>query len=338
MALLNGRYVADAACEASKTEQEHALFGGRKLWHKFIKGSISKKKWQQVRNNTLYSRGEKAKSGNPNIRVVGNQLWVNDPKMGWMKGKLWLNKPINPECYDARIQLKDGKFHVTVSWAEEKTTPVITDKSTGVIGVDTNPNGLALSEINQTGNLQSHVFLKNDRIQFAKTGKRDYDIKVMAIKAVRVAKDAGKPLVLEQLNFKNKKMGKKFNRMAHNFIYHRLIEAIKSRALKEGVEVIEVPAAYTSIVGKLKYQDMYSLSIHNAAAMVIGRLGFLNKSDKVVVDVSGKGSLLKLEARGRTVSLKKKSFLWFKSKFRVHARDGTCQQSPLLTGACLAPC
>ena len=97
------------------------------------------------------------------------------------------------------------------------------------------------------------------------------------------------------------------------------------------MEVIEVPAAYTSIVGKLKYQDMYSLSVHNAAAMVIGRLGFLNKSDKVVIDVSGSEERPKLEARGQSVTLKKKSLLWFKSKFRV------CQKPPALTAPCLEP-
>jgi IS605 OrfB family transposase len=330
MALLNGRYVSDAVTEASKTNQEHALFGGKKLWNKFVKGSISKKRWNFLRNNTLYSRGEKSHKGNPNIRIVGNQLWVNDPVTGWIKGKLWLSRPVNLTCYDSRIQLKEGKFHVTFSW-EESDPPKITDISKGVIGVDTNPNGEALTEINSSGNIQSHIFLKNEQIQFASTGKRDYDIKQMAVKIVSIAIQAGKPIVLEQLNFKNKKMGKKFNRMAHNFIYRKMIEAIKSCALKSGVEVIEVPAAYTSIVGKLKYMDMYSLSIHNAAALIIGRLGFLNKSDKVVVDVSDQNGLLKLEARGRTVSLRKKSFLWFKSKFRI------CQKQPALTGPCLVP-
>ena len=333
---LNQRYVADAVSEASKVTQEYALFGGKKLWNKFIKGSISKKKWQQVRNNTLYARGDRTKSGNPNIRVVGKELWINDPseRGKWLKGKLWLNKPIDPTCYEVRVQLKEGKFHVTVSWDDKTEIPTTTDKSKGVIGIDTNPNGLALSETNSVGNLQSHVFLKNDRIQFALRGKRDYDIKQMAIKAVALASQAGKPIVLEQLNFKNGKKSKKFNRMAHNFIYRRLLEAIKTRAYKAGVEVIEVPAAYTSIVGKLKYMDMYSLSVHNAAALVIGRLGFLDKAEKVVVDVSDKGGLLNLEGRGRSVRLKKKSLLWLESKFRIYSR----QKQPLLTGACLAPC
>ena len=337
ISLLNQRYIADAACEAGKIIQEHALFGGKKLWNKFIKGSISKKKWLYNRNSTLYSRGDKTHKGNPNIRIVGNQLWINDPESDWLKGKLWINKPVNLTCYDARVQLKEGKFHVTFSW-EELDPPKITDISKGVIGIDTNPNGEALTEINSTGNIQSHIFLKNNRIQFALKGKRDYDIKQMAVKIVSIALQAGKPLVLENLQFKNKKMGKKFNRMSHNFIHRKMIEAIKSCALKSGVEVIEVPAAYTSIVGKLKYQNMYSLSVHNAAAMVIGRLGLLPKSDKVVMDVSGSKDRPTLEGRGQSVTLKKKSFLWFKSKFRVIERDRALYQKlPALTGPCLVP-
>jgi len=161
----------------------------------------------------------------------------------------------------------------------------------------------------------------------------------MAIKAVDIAYSAGKPLVLEQLKFgrNNKVHTKKFRRMAHNFIYRRLLDAIKSRAAKMGVEVIEIPPAYTSIIGRLKYQKMFSLSVHNAAALVIGRLGFLNQSDRVVVDVSGSKEHPTLEGRGCSVTLKKKSLLWFKSKFRVCERDRAYQQPPPLTGACLVP-
>lgn len=57
MESLNQRYVADAVLEASKVTQEHALFGGKRLWKKLQTGSISKKKWLQRRNSTLYSRG-----------------------------------------------------------------------------------------------------------------------------------------------------------------------------------------------------------------------------------------------------------------------------------------
>ena len=44
MTILNQRYIADAAVEASKIIKEHALFGNRKLWKKLQDGKISKKK------------------------------------------------------------------------------------------------------------------------------------------------------------------------------------------------------------------------------------------------------------------------------------------------------
>jgi IS605 OrfB family transposase len=329
MKSLNQRYVADAACSASMIQQEHSLFGGRRNWKKLQTGTISKKKWQYLRNSEIYSRGDKTKTGNANIRVVGNYLWINDPseRRKWIKGKLWLDKSVDLSCYDARVQLRDNKFKVNISWDDKIEIPVTTNKSNGVIGIDTNPDGLALSEINQDGNLQSHVYLKNNRIQFARSGKRDYDIKQMAIQAVSIAKNSNKSIVFEKLSFKNnKKHSRKFRRMSHNFIFSKLLNAIQIRAYKEGVEVIEVPAAYTSIVGKLKYRKMYSLSTHNAAALVIGRLDLLEKSDKVVVDVSESKDSLTLEGRGESVTLKKKSFPWFKSKFRVNARSWSCQK------------
>jgi len=118
--------------------------------------------------------------------------------------------------------------------------------------------------------------------------------------------------------------------MSHNFIWKQLLDSIKSRACRYGVEVIEVPPAYTSIVGKLKFMKMYSIPIHNAAAMVIGRMG-LGIIDKVVVSISEAKDLVTLEARSGSIALKKKSFLWFKSKFRI------CQKQPALTAPNLEP-
>ena len=102
------------------------------------------------------------------------------------------------------------------------------------------------------------------------------------------------------------------------------------RSKGNGVEIIEIPAAYTSIVGKLKYMDMYSIPIHNAAAIVIGRLGMEIK-DKVVTNIFKDKDFVTLEGRTQSVTLKKKSFLWFKSKFKIY------QKSSALTAPCLAP-
>ena len=152
----------------------------------------------------------------------------------------------------------------------------------------------------------------------------------MAVKIISIAIQAQKPIVLEQLNFKNKKMGKKFNRMSHNFVYRKMIAAIKSCALKSGVEVIEVPAAYTSIVGKLKYMNIYNLSVHNA--LVLQALAFPRtpKRPPPLYLIYLIIPTFQSPTQRRSVTLKKKSLLWFKSKFRV------CQKQPALTAPCLA--
>ena len=331
MPLLNQRFISDATVEASKTIKEHALFGNKKLWKDFQSGKISKKKWQHIRNSQLYSRGDRTKNGNPNIRVAENLLLINDPlKRGlWLTGKLWLQEPIASDCYDVRIEALDNKFKITVSY-NDIVVPTITDKKLGVIGVDCNPDGIAVSELNYDGNLIKHLYLKNDKIRFARSGKRLYAIREMAKKVVSYAYDRRKPIVIEQLQFFKKHKGKKFNRMSHNFIWKQLLDSIKARACRQGIEIIEVPAAYTSIVGKLKFIQMYSIPIHNAAAMVIGRMG-LGIVDKVVASISEVEDLVTLEARSKSITLKRKSFLWFKSKFRV------CQKPPALTAPNLEP-
>ena len=46
---------------------------------------------------------------------------------------------------------------------------------------------------------------------------------------------------------------------------------MKSKALKNGVEIIEVNPAYTSIIGRVKFAKKYGLSIHLSAAFCIAR-------------------------------------------------------------------
>jgi len=44
------------------------IFGGRRNLISLKKGQLSKSEWRAIRNNPLYSRGEKAKKGNLNLR------------------------------------------------------------------------------------------------------------------------------------------------------------------------------------------------------------------------------------------------------------------------------
>ena len=70
------------------------------------------------------------------------------------------------------------------------------------------------------------------------------------------ARESGKPLVIENLNFSKKRdllegesPGR--SRMLSSFAYGRIKTYFLSRGYREGVEVIEVNPAYSSVMGRV---------------------------------------------------------------------------------------
>jgi len=339
MADLNQRYVSDACGVAAQIRSKPSvIFGGKRVWRDLQKGRLSKEQWQECRNSILYSRGDKTKNGNPNIRVEGDKLLINDPaeRGRWIEGKLFIPKKFSfdPFCYDARLMLRKGKIEVLIS-SDTQSAPIITQSTEkGAIGIDCNPDGIALVETDADGNLLHHQYEREQRIRFSKSGKRIYDIRLLAVRVVDYALSVKKSLVLEKLRFwGGKQRGAKFNRMAANFLHRQLLDAIKSRAARMGVEILEVNPAFTSILGKLKYMDMYSLNNHAAAALVIARrgMGILEKQTFTDTLRGRGGSRVNLEGRSRKHTLKPKAWSWLENQFlrpknnRAYSPDaGSC--------------
>ena len=46
------------------------IFGTKEMFIKRCKGLISKEQQQEYRTNRVYSRGDKTKKGNPNLRII----------------------------------------------------------------------------------------------------------------------------------------------------------------------------------------------------------------------------------------------------------------------------
>ena len=92
---------------------------------------------------------------------------------------------------------------------------------------------------------------------------------------VQYAVSCEKPIALEKLNIATNIKGynenSKRNRKLSQFAKTKMIEAILSRAAKDGVDVYFVNPAYTSFIGKIKYMPHYKRNIHTMAAHVIGR-------------------------------------------------------------------
>jgi hypothetical protein len=150
MKYLNQRYINDSVMLAKTINQRNSIFGGKKNWKNLVNKSLYKKEWINIRNSQLYSRGDKAHDGNPNIRMVGKKLIVNDPsKWGkWVEGNLFISQgfKIDYTCYDVRLIRKtNNKFQVTASYEKEIELPFFNDIN-GVVGVDINPDGVALVE------------------------------------------------------------------------------------------------------------------------------------------------------------------------------------------------
>jgi IS605 OrfB family transposase len=178
-----------------------------------------------------------------------------------------------------------------------------------------------------------HKYLKSDRLQYAKHNKRKNDIEALAKEVVDYAILKGKGIVLENLKFSKGKNGfKKFNRMKHNFIYRQLLLAIERRAIKCGVEVRKINPAFTSIAGILKYQSLYSLNRHTAAALIIARRGYgIMELVRVRVEPL-KNAKLNLAGRGFKIALTVKAYSYFKRLYRVVE-----VQTPGLTAPCFTP-
>ena len=90
------------------------------------------------------------------------------------------------------------------------------------------------------------------------------------------ARDAGKPIVLERLDFRQKKSvlegeSRRYSRMLSSFSYGKVKASFLSRGIRQGVQVHQVNPAFSSVIGRVKFMERYWLSVHQAAALALAR-------------------------------------------------------------------
>ena len=93
---------------------------------------------------------------------------------------------------------------------------------------------------------------------------------------VQYAKEVGKPIVIEKLDFRQKKMAlavepRRYSRMLSSFSYGKIKAYFIYRGYRQGGEVIQVNPAYSSVIGRVKFMERYGLTVHQAAALVLAR-------------------------------------------------------------------
>jgi len=323
---INARYSADAillaqqnldSCVKRGQSPKKLVFGSRELFEQLKKKHLTGKrreelrqKWGERRYGILYSRGEKSKEGNLNLRLVnlnnqwhlrinlgnGEYVWAKVIRSAKRKTDKWISFISSLEHaaktgdwfpYTVRLKLRNGK--VCAQFSREERLPEVTiTKDNGVIGIDINayPFHLALVHTAKDGNLEKCDRLSLDKLLEGNSEKREYLSWQTAHQVVGIAKRERKALVIENLTRLPKgKRGDglpKLRQRLQKWVYKGLLQKIEIVAKRSRIQVIKVNPAYTSIIGKLKYAPLYNIDKDTTGAYVIARrgLGFKERLPK----------------------------------------------------------
>ena len=314
---INTRYSDDAIFLAQQTldsclqrgqNPKKLIFGSRELFEKLKKKHLTGKRreklrqeWEERRYGFLYSRGDKSKEGNLNLRLVdldgqwhlrinlgsGEYVWAKVVRSAKREKDRWISfvwdltqaeRTGNWFAYTVRLRLKNGKIYAQIS-KEEKFSEITITKENGVIGIDINayPFHLALAYTSRDGNLEKYERISLNGLLDGNTDKREYLSWQIAHQVVEIAKREGKAIVVENLEKVPKgRRGDgmpKLRQKLQKWIYKGLLEKIEVVGKREGVQVLRVSPAYTSVIGKLKYAPIHRIDKDVASAYVIARRG-----------------------------------------------------------------
>ena len=170
---------------------------------------------------------------------------------------------------------RDDKGWRVFATTQMMDVPVVTDERCGAVGVDLNADHLAVCETDASGN-----YVNAFSVPLVTHGKSRHQAEAIIGDAVAgvvaYARDVGKPIVIEKLDFRQKKAAlegesRKYSRMLSSFSYGKIKACFLSRSYRQGVEVHQVNPAFSSVIGRVKFMERYGLSVHQAAALVLAR-------------------------------------------------------------------
>lgn len=198
---------------------------------------------------------------------------------------LKIENAINIEPLSYRVVLRGKKTYIQVNLPFEKSECVVNTQN-GVVGLDFNDGFIQLGETNKHGNL---VHLQKISLKFHGCGNSaKSEIREKVAKIVSYCKEQNKHLAIENLYFLRTKSktekaksqkGIQYNKMLHTLDYSRYKETVANACCRNGIRLIYVNPAYTSLTAKQKYCQQRKLGIHQGASYVIARRaqGFKDK-------------------------------------------------------------
>ena len=185
-----------------------------------------------------------------------------------------------------RIIKRNNKYYLQCTFEIKNNQNILTRKNYGTIGIDFNKGFLAISQTNKYGHL-----VKTDKMtyRFGNGNKTENDLLLIINRLTELAVNAGKDLVIEDLNFLKAKSkatkgktekGKEYNKMLHSLAYRIFSDRTEQICNRKNVGLIKVNPAWTSWIAKNKFCDKMKLNIHTGASFVIARRG-MNIKDVV---------------------------------------------------------
>jgi transposase, putative, N-terminal domain len=194
-----------ASCKERGQNPKKLIFGSRKLFEQLKRNHLTgkrrkqlKTKWKESRQGNLYSRGDKSKQGNLNLRFewingelylrinTGNRQYiyakvirsVKRDKDKWIEFMFMLENAYQTNQwfpYSVRLKTKNGNIYAFIS-VEEKLPPIIIKRDNGIIGIDVNayPFHLALSFTSKDGNLEKYQSISLNELLEVNSEKRQY--------------------------------------------------------------------------------------------------------------------------------------------------------------------
>lgn len=164
--------------------------------------------------------------------------------------------------------------HVTV---DVTPPPIVTRREAGAVGVDFNADHLAVAELDRFRNPIDFQRIDTP-LGYKSSGQREAILGDAVKQVVARAVAAGKPVVVEKLDFAAKKarmedFSPRRARALSALAYRQFDQLLKGACFRAGVEVIEVNPAYTSVIGAINHAQVRGVSIHQGAACAIARRG-----------------------------------------------------------------
>ncbi len=170
---------------------------------------------------------------------------------------------------------RDGKVWRVFATTSMMDVPAVTDQSRGTIGIDLNADHLAVCETDASGN-----YVHALSVPLVTYGKSKHEAEAIIGDAVAIvvayAREVGKPIVIEELDFRQKKAAlegesRRYSQMLSSFSYGKIKAYFISQGYRQGVEVHQVNPAFSSVIGRVKFMERYGLSVHQAAALALAR-------------------------------------------------------------------